>query len=79
MSKNGYHYGSFNTNSRDNTLFIDFSTGHNGRGDWFEFDIYPNSTTLRYRNKDGKITETTGLSDSEFLKLIEKNISTRDD
>lgn len=70
MSEKGYHYFDGKTNSTDDNIYLDFSTGHNGRGDWFEITIGPEHHNIMYRDKDGELVEHKNINDNEIFKII---------
>jgi len=77
MGKKGYRYFDGVTNDRDNGLFIDFSTGHNGRGDAVELEIFPDYTNVKTHvaktSKEGEYMERTEyekVNDAELVKIL---------
>ena len=70
MSRKQFHYFEGQTNNRDNTLYLSFSTQHNGSGDCVEIRIgeidndiecWINSTNFEMKN----------VSDNDIFLLIE--------
>lgn len=64
MRDKGYHYFDGKTNNINDNLYLDFSTGHNGRGDWVEIKIGI-SHDIRYKNGEFK-----NISQGELFEIL---------
>lgn len=67
MSKKGYHYIDGRTNSVNDNVYLDFSTGYNGRGDWVEIKIGSTLHDIRDKNNEFK-----DVADNELFKILNK-------
>jgi len=73
MSRKGYHYFDGKTNSVNDNLYMEFSTGYNGRGDWVEIKIGSELHNIRYKDKNkNSINEFKDVVDNELFKILEK-------
>ncbi len=69
MKEKGYHYFEGKTNSRDESIYVEFSTLHSGRGDSVELAVnYPTETYDVTIRKGGK---TTMIDDIDCIRLFE--------
>ena len=72
MSRKKYYYFSGSTNTIDNEIYIDFSTGHNGRGNSIDLRIGQKNHDIIINTDLGQIS-LVNLNDSELIQIIEKH------
>jgi len=73
FKEKGYHYCDTTTNPVNNNLFLDFSTGYNGRGKWAELRLgdKENDNDIEYFLSPERIAKT-GISNDELIEIIKK-------
>ena len=71
MAEKGYTYVN-NSNVRADTqdIWLSFSTGYNGRGDWFEVRMGLKDNDIEYRSEDGELINKEGITSDEVFKHI---------
>jgi hypothetical protein len=75
FKEKGFHYSSSQTNSVNNNLFIDFSTGRDGRGNYVEMRLGDDYNDIEYWFPSGNIKHTN-ITNKELINFIKKDIKT---
>ena len=72
MQEKGYHYFSGNTNSTDDSIYLYFSTGYNGRGNSIELAVNPLDSYDVTFYTDGERLELEDVGPLELIETINK-------
>lgn len=71
MREKGFHYFEGNTNSTDESIYLYFSTGHNGRGNTVELAVNPDSYDVTF-HIDSERLLLDDIDEAELFNHINK-------
>ena len=70
ISQKGYHHFDGRTNSTNDNLYLDFSTGYNGRGNFITLRLNSDDNDIDYRTDNIERTSLKNISDSELFTIL---------
>jgi hypothetical protein len=71
IKEKGYHHGDSRTNSVNDNLFLDFSTGYNGRGNWIELRLGDEDNDIEYYIPSDRVKKAH-ISNEELIEILKK-------